>query len=106
MDLCSFILCNLEVFEKSYLVADGLGAAPFKKDLFDAAGAGHPETLRALQFGFGVHWFGTTAQEKVGQMYENICIHCCFNSYPNAAFDCFYLLVASDSSLSKMDRRA
>lgn len=83
MDLCTFILCNLE--EKVYLVAYGLGAAPFKEDLFDAAGAGHPETLRALQFGFGVHWFGTTAQEKVGQMYENICIHCCFQLLPKCS---------------------
>lgn len=32
----------------SYLVAYGLGAAPLQKDLLDAAGAGHPKTLRAL----------------------------------------------------------
>lgn len=38
-----------------HLVAHGLGAAPLQKNLLDAAGTGHPKTLRALQFGFGVH---------------------------------------------------
>lgn len=38
-----------------HLVAHGLRATPLQKNLLDAAGAGHPKTLRALQFGFGVH---------------------------------------------------
>lgn len=41
--------------EELHLVANGLGAAPLQQDLLDAAGAGHPETLRALQLGLGVH---------------------------------------------------
>lgn len=43
-----------------YLVAYGLGATPLKKDLLDAAGAGHPKTLGSLKLGFRVHWFGAT----------------------------------------------
>lgn len=46
-----------------YLVANGLGAAPLQKNLFDAAGARHPKTLRTLQFGFGVHWLRPTDSE-------------------------------------------
>lgn len=46
-----------------HLVAHGLGAAPLQKDLLDAAGAGHPKTLRALQLGFGVHRQGPTVDE-------------------------------------------
>lgn len=49
-----------EVLDVDVLVSDGFGATPFKEDLFDAAGAGDPKTLRPLQFGFGVHWFGPT----------------------------------------------
>lgn len=50
-----------------YLVANGLGATPLEKDLFDAAGSGHPETLRALQLGLRLHWFKTTAHSKKGE---------------------------------------
>lgn len=45
----------------AHLVADGLGAAPLEEDLFDAAGAGHPEALRPLQRGFGVQRCGAPA---------------------------------------------
>lgn len=41
--------------EELHLVANGLGAAPLQQDLLDAAGAGHPKTLRALQLGLGLH---------------------------------------------------
>ncbi len=64
-----------------YLVAYGLGAAPLKKDLFDAAGAGHPKTLRPLQFGFRVHWFGATVRRRGGKdtwesfSVKETCIH-------------------------------
>lgn len=47
-----------------YLVAYGLRAAPLKQDLFDAAGTGHPETLRPFQFGFRVHWFGAAVHKQ------------------------------------------
>lgn len=49
---------------RTYLVADGLGAAPVQQDLLDPAGAGHPEALRALQFGFGL--FGSVGQTDDG----------------------------------------
>lgn len=47
--------CSVHVCSASHLVANGLGATPLQKDLLDAAGAGHPEALRALQLGFGIH---------------------------------------------------
>lgn len=49
-----------KVLDVYVLVAYCLRAAPLKKDLFYAAGAGNSKTLRALQFGFRVHWFGAT----------------------------------------------
>lgn len=48
-----------------HLVAHGLGATPLQENLLDAAGAGHPETLRALQLGFGVHRQGPAVAERV-----------------------------------------
>lgn len=88
-----------------YLVAYCLGTAPFQKNLFDAAGTGHPKTLRPLQFGFWVHRFGPTIYEQgqKGHMRE---FQCRTNSHLDAASHCIYLLPASESSLSKMDRRA
>lgn len=51
-----------------HLVADGLGAAPLQKDLFDTAGAGHSKALRTLQGGLGVDRLGTTGgREEMGQ---------------------------------------
>lgn len=49
-----------EVLHVDVLVAYGLGATPLKEDLFDAAGAGHPKTLRPLQLWLRVHWFRAT----------------------------------------------
>lgn len=49
-----------EVLDVDVLVAYGLGATPLEKNLFDAAGAGNSKTLRPLQFGFRLHWFGAT----------------------------------------------
>lgn len=88
-----------------YLVAYGLGAAPLKKDLFDAAGAGHPKTLRALQFGFRVHWFGSTVHK---QIHERVSVFRKLVStiIPMQPENSIYLLLASESSLSKIDRRA
>lgn len=47
-----------------HLVAHGLGATPLQQNLLDAAGAGHPKTLRALQFGLGLHRQGPTVVER------------------------------------------
>lgn len=49
---------------RTYLVADGLGAAPVQQDLLDPAGAGHPEALGALQFGLGLS--GSVGQKDDG----------------------------------------
>lgn len=51
-------------FLESDLISYGLGTTPLKKNLFDAAGARHSETLRAFEFGFGLHWFGSAAQRE------------------------------------------
>lgn len=91
-----------------YLVANGLGAAPLQKNLFDAAGARHPETLRALQFGFGVHWFGATAGETERDKSALAHLHL-RNKHvltTSAAISLSHLFPASDSSRSKMDLRA
>lgn len=103
--------CLLLIF---YLVAYGLGPAPLKKDLFDTAGTGHPKTLRPLQFGFGVHWFGATVHEEKWvkdscesfNVSETYSISTIIPMTPECSIPCIYLLLASESSLSKIDRRA
>lgn len=55
-------LVQVSVWTRTYLVANGLWAAPLQQDLFDTAGTGNTETLRALQFGFGL--FGSVEQKR------------------------------------------
>lgn len=88
-----------------HLVADGLWTAPLEKDLFDAAGTGHPKTLRPLQFGFRVHRFGAAAQEQWGYVSLDL-FPAQLPCHLTAGLDYMYLLLASESSLSKMERRA
>lgn len=85
-----------------HLVADGLGATPLQEDLLDAAGAGNPETLRSLQFGFGVHRQRPTAVE------ENLDAFTPSWNSRSSESSTFrpHLLPASASSRSKTDLRA
>lgn len=89
--------------EELHLVANGLGAAPLQQDLLDAAGAGHPETLGALQLGLGLHRQRPTAvgRGEGGQI---------FTVSPSWDVQLLslgpHLLPASVSSRSKTDLRA
>lgn len=92
-------MCKVErkrKVDEVHLVAQGLGATPLQKNLLDAAGAGHPETLRALQFGFGVHRQRATAAETTALLTRPGLLR------PPGA----HLFPASASSRSKMDLRA
>lgn len=90
--------------EELHLVANGLGAAPLQQDLLDAAGAGHPETLRALQLGLGVHRQRPTAVRGGGGDTQIVTV------YPSWDVQLLsfspHLLPASASSRSKTDLRA
>lgn len=68
------VMCNVKTqmnVNEFHLVAQGLRATPLQKNLLDAAGAGHPKTLRALQFGFGVHRQRPTVVDRT------LLVYCC-----------------------------